>query len=136
LKDLRGLILTLMLFRKCLVNVNRCRYKDKIREKQRQEKLKRTAEGKMTKREGDKLNRVNDKKNNGNKKGAWSNHAEQKEKRLQRSEKKTKKRIAVLQAKQDEVRLQEKKKLDDKADWEDLQRDTKRIKRGEDFDDL
>lgn len=75
------------------------------------------------------------KKNHGNSKAAWSNKLEAKERKLIRSEKKAKKRIAILKDKQEEEERKRRRDEELAQEWRELQEDARKLKKGR-FEDL
>ena len=75
------------------------------------------------------------KKNHGNSKAAWSNKVEAKERKLVRSEKKTKKRIAILKVKQEDEERKRSREEEAAQEWRELQEDARMMKKGK-FEDL
>lgn len=91
------------------------RYKDKTKEKQRQTKMKKATVTTKEKKEKQK------------KSSAWSNHTEAKQRKLIRSEKKTRRRIAILEAKQHAQLESAKRQSEEMDDWKEFRRDSKRL---------
>ena len=103
-----------------IVDVEKIAYADKAREKQRQLTLQqrpdRQHNHKRKKREED----------------AWSKKKQLKERRLERREKKERKRIAIEKAQEvqlDKQLAEEKACMSDDGDWEDMQKETRLLKK-------